>query len=347
MKKIYFVYFLHAALVVITAYILAQVDISAWYFTLLIAIPLILSFIPKYSRISYGVNIRFLFPISVGLFCVALYHAFPSLMVDQSAAALSRYGISSGNSGLEQGFFEVNNIFKDSVSVLYAICAAFLLWKGLNDFDELKHVLYEEVNEIHSIANYLSFFVDGNATSKADKMSNEKTARHIKRLMYEYLQNILLESRIVVSQTNRAILKKLSDDASKIRVGDANDQIALEEIMKAITRLSTLRSRRKVCIEKRMSPYILTLMFLMSVAMVSSFFGDATGKLSIDYAYVFLMSGFYTALFMTLIDLSSPFEGYWSIKLEAVRETLELLEEFKDEGEGTVTEAFVPSVAAE
>ena len=41
------------------------------------------------------------------------------------------------------------------------------------------------------------------------------------------------------------------------------------------------------------------------------------------------MSAFYTALFMTLIDLSSPFEGYWSIKKEAVSDAAEALYQYR------------------
>ncbi len=88
--------------------------------------------------------------------------------------------------------------------------------------------------------------------------------------------------------------------------------------MKSINRVYILRSRRHVCIEKRMSPFLLVIIFAMSVAMVASFFGDATGKPSVEYVYVFLLPAFYTSIFMTLLDLSTPFEGYWNIKLEAI-----------------------------
>ena len=106
--------------------------------------------------------------------------------------------------------------------------------------------------------------------------------------------------------------------ASRLTHGDFNDQVALENIMGSLNRIAVLRSRRMVSIEKRMSPYILAIMLIMSVTMVASFFGKATGEISIDYIYVFLLPMFYTSLFMTLVDLSSPFDGYWAIKLEAV-----------------------------
>lgn len=307
------IYTTHALIVITTAFFSYHSGIASWYFALAIGLPLLISYFPKLSGLSYTINVRILFPISVGLLCVSFYHYFPQLMIEESQQQLERFGISNESSGIEQEFFQVNDVFKDAASVLYAICAAFLLWKGLSDFDELKYVLYEEANEVRSIGDYSTYFV----TSGAPDV-NEPTVRELRGLLLDYLDNMLRGNKVIASVENESVLERCLHAAGRLDAVDHNDKIALEEIMKSISCISVLRAKRTVCIEKRMSPFILVLMLLMSITMVSSFFGKANGEISIDYMYVFLLPAFYASIFMTLLDLSSPFDGYWSIKLEAI-----------------------------
>jgi len=129
-----------------------------------------------------------------------------------------------------------------------------------------------------------------------------------------------------MNHENEGVIEDCLMAIGKLDAVDLNDEIALEEILKSCNRISVLRSKRTVCIEKRMSPFILGLMLLMSMTMVSSFFGKATGQFNIDYVYVFMLPVFYASIFMTLLDLSSPFDGYWKIKLEAIDGVREKLE---------------------
>ena len=321
MTKNTIIYFVHIAIITATVYFASRANVASWYFVSLIGIPLILSFIPRFSKASYTINVRILFPISIGLFCISLYHFFPQLLIGDSEE-LARYGISNDGINFQNEFFIVNPVFTDAVAVLYAICVAFLLWKGLSDFDELKHVLYEETSVIRSITDYSSYFL----TSGRPK-ENAPTISILRSFLLSYVNNIISGNQIVTSTENEEILEKCLVTVGSLKPADLNDEIALSEIMKGISSLSVLRSKRSVCIEKRMSPYILVLMFMMSVTMVSSFFGKATGEISFEYFYVFLLPTFYASIFMTLLDLSSPFDGYWSIKIDAVRGIKQKLEE--------------------
>jgi len=307
------IYVVHFSVVAATAYFANASGLATWYFVVIIALPLLLSLIPRFVSFSFTLNARILFPLSVGLLCVSFYHFFPSLLANESQAALSRLGVSNDGTNLEQDLFQVNDVFKDAVSVLYAICAAFLLWKGLSDFDELKKVVYEETSEVRSITDFSTYFI-----ASGDPDTNRAPVMKLRYLLFRYLRNMLRGSRIIASPENEAILEKMLLVVGQLRAKDKNDDVALEEIMKSVSQLSILRSNRTVCIEKRMSPFILTLMLVMSITMVSSFFGKATGEISIDYLYVMLLPTFYASIFMTLLDLSKPFDGYWSIKLEAI-----------------------------
>jgi len=243
-------------------------------------------------------------------------------MGQEPSPQLTRLGISNPDDGIGKEFFVVNPLFKDAVSVLYAICAAFLLWKGLNDFDELKQVLHEEANEVRNVTDFSTYFLlSGNSEE------NAPTVKNLRIKLLDYIDNMLTGSKVVTNIKNETVLSDCLKIVSGLKEGDLNDQIALAEIMKSLSRITVLRSRRAVCIEKRMSPFILVLIVMMSGTMVASFFGKATGVVSIDYIYVLLLPSFYASIFMTLLDLSSPFDGYWKIKLKAVEDTQRKLKE--------------------
>ena len=288
---------------------------DAWALCLLAVLPLGgLAFFKGDGRM-FTVSARLLFPISVGIAAVAFFHAFPTMMRFE-AATPSIDGIRGDLNAVSQAFFEVNPIFQDGVSVLYAICVAFLLWKGLSDFDDLKTILYEEAAEVRAISDYLDYFLDDSSTTSVGHV------RSMRCLLRSYLENMRDGAKVQVNAANDVVLRKLMIATRDLKAPDDNDKIALEEVMKGVTHLNQLRSRRMVAIEKEMSPFILGLMLLMSMTMCAGFLAKATGTVGVDYLYVFLLPAFYTAIFMTLLDLSSPFDGYWSIKTGALEGVL-------------------------
>ncbi|MFT4717378.1 MAG: hypothetical protein ACI932_002577 [Paracoccaceae bacterium] len=105
-----------------------------------------------------------------------------------------------------------------------------------------------------------------------------------------------------------------------VKPGDANDLIALEEIMKNLSELVSIRSQRRVCMQKSMPPFVLGALLVMSFSVLVPFFGNGASILSVNNVYVFLLSSTHMFIFMTLLDLSAPFDGYFSIQMDAFRE---------------------------
>ena len=353
------IYAIHFAFVAATALIAYKTEFVSWWVICLILSPMILATGSRLTNksgqegedsaskvrtkrslrdYSYTINARILFPISVGLFFVSLYHYFPTLMENDAANVLSVYGITNpGGSDplLNQTFFEVNDLFKDAVTVLYAICVAFLLLKGLSDYDELKQILYSEANEVRTISDFATYFLDSERPNE-----NFPIILKLRRLLCDYLGNMLAGNKVRTAPENEHVLEDCIIAVGKLKTLDTNDKIALEEIMKGLSTISEMRANRTVCIEKRMSPFILVLVFMMSLTIVLSFFGSASKEVSIDYIYVFLLPTFYTSIFMTLIDLSSPFDGYWQIKLHAIEGVrAKLSKQIKDMQEAQVSSA--------
>lgn len=328
-KRNAFIYIIHFIFVIATGWLLLQTNLLSIWFTIVIALPLILAFSTSFGNLSYTINVRIVFPISIGLFFVALYHYFPSLVEsgnqNEGLQTADQFGITSGlvaQRAIDGTFFKINDLFKDAVTVLYAICVAFLLLKGLNDYDELKEALYAEANLVRTVSDYASYFAES-----GDPEKNIPIIEKLRCLLHDYLDNILVDGNsIKTNPENEQVLEKCISTVGKLSVGDENDGIALQEIMRGIGDLANCRAKRMVCLEKKMSPFILTLVFVMSLTIVMSFFGASKGVVTIDYVYIFLLPTFYTSIFMTLLDLSSPFDGYWQIKVDAVSNVRDKLE---------------------
>lgn len=306
------IFIMQIVFVLSAAWIAHLTDLFPWYYSIILAMPLILSASTRFSGMSATLNARVLLPISAGLFFMTLFHYFPELVTNSQADTLAIYGIANSNDGsIDQAFFEANDLFTTSVSVLYAICVAFMLFKGLSDFDELRNALSDEASEINTIVDYMQYFKD------SGKNDNWPVLANLLKFFRTYITNIHAGRKIVISKENDIVLRNIIKQLSKLSPKDANDKIALEEIMKGYSRVVGARSRRHSNIQKSMSPFILILVLLMSLSLLASFFGKASGIVSVDYFYVFLLSMFYTSILMTLIDLGSPFDGYWAIKTEA------------------------------
>lgn len=313
------IYGIHLITVLATAYLGYLSGLFNWWLVALILAPLVMAVTSRFKDWTYTINVRILLPISIGLFFVSLYHFFPTLMAEEPSM-LARYGLGGQENDLNASFFEVNDLFKDAVTVLYAICVAFLLLKGLSDYDELKQVLYSEANEVRTITDFATYFMNS-----GNPKDSYPIVLELRQHLCAYLGNMLHGNRVKTVHENEQVLEDCIVTVGKLKAVDDNDEIALAEIMRSVSTISGLRAQRTVCIEKRMSPFILVLVFMMSLTIVLSFFGGAKQEFSIDYVYIFLLPTFYSSIFMTLIDLSSPFDGYWQIKLHAIEGVREKL----------------------
>ena len=75
-----------------------------------------------------------------------------------------------------------------------------------------------------------------------------------------------------------------------------------------------------------MSPFIIALVAFLSGAIILPFFREASTEFGLNHIYVFTLSTFFAFIFMTLLDLSMPFEGYWQVKKDALQTAKDMLE---------------------
>ena len=227
----------------------------------------------------------------------------------------------------------IENFFS-FVSVLYAITTAFLLWKGLSDHDQLKHALNDEASKVRGILYYTSYFNQNTKT-------NAKEVRIIKQHLHDYVQNIVDRDRAISNEHNDVVLSNVISIVSNIEVEDENDKIALGEIMKEIGDLSTIRTRRQNYLDSKISPYLLAALVTMSISIVYPFFtippqnGDPT-----PFTMIFILSTLLSFMYITMIDISSPFAGFWKVKTDSLTGIRLMLEaEFESDDDEAAMEA--------
>ena len=274
---------------------------------------------------------RVVIPITIGLIILSIYEI--------------SYNFEASKNFLDASFRVENHLnrFFQVMSTLYAICTAFLLWKGLTDHDSLKLALKDEANTIHSLYNYLKYF---------ESTEKNKSVFLLRKLIFEYIENVLVDGRIATNQKNSVVLEKMVDYSGAIEVKDQNDVVALEQIMKEINYLSTYRSKRIACLENRMSPYLLVALMIMSASIMFSFFtkSPVEGGTTL-YTMIFVMGTLLSFMFVTMLDISHPFNGFWKIKLDSFDEIRSHLEKdlartmIVDEGHGVHPDAPQTRVA--
>lgn len=261
---------------------------------------------------SYVFVFRFYVPIVVGLSLVWLYYWLHQQPEFTLSVAASKFRM-----GTLELLFSV-------LSTLYAICTAFLLWKGLTDHDSLRHTLRDEANQIQRVVGFLHYFDLGDGQNKqvADKMRHN---------FLIYVTNILLGDRIQSHEENYKILRDSIDEIKQIKLSDGNDKIALSEVMKGISDLVMVRSKRISQMETSMSPYLLSALVIMSAAILYPFFLGSPTNQSGDIIYVnvssiFILGGLLSFLQMTLFDIGRPFDGFWKVKTDAFEKIRALLQ---------------------
>ena len=219
----------------------------------------------------------------------------------------------------------IENFFS-FVSVLYAITTAFLLWKGLSDHDQLKHALNDEASKVRGILYYTAYF---NQSSK----TNTKEMRELKQYLHDYVANIIEREKAISNEHNDIVISNIISIVSNIEVEDENDKIALGEIMKEISELSSIRTRRQNYLDCSISPYLLAALVTMSISIIYPFFtippqnGDPT-----SFTMIFILSTLLSFMYITMIDISSPFAGFWKVKTDTLTGIRLMLEaEFKSD----------------
>lgn len=221
--------------------------------------------------------------------------------------------------GSNDNFKSLEMLF-EILSTLYAICTAFLLWKGLTDHDNLRKLLGNESSYIERLDGYLHYF-------NSDVGNNADIIYNLRINISEYIGNIIQGDKIKASEKNTKLLRECGYLISNLSLKDANDRVALAETMKSLSDLASARSERISQMEIKMSPYLLISLSIMSLAVIFPFFSQESSGNFVQETCIFILSSVLSFLLITLLDISRPFDGFWSIKndaFKAIKKTVDI-----------------------
>jgi len=180
---------------------------------------------------------RVMLPLFFGLLLVWLYREAYEIKIVSDFLSASRSNI------------EYLSWLFDILSTLYAICTAFLLWKGLTDHDTLRKLLSDEANYIERLIGYLRYF-------DLSKQKNCLFATKLLTNVESYISNILVDETVSASKENSLILRRSVDLIATVDPEDHNDRVAVGETMKSLSDLAMARSKRISQMEIKMSPFL-------------------------------------------------------------------------------------------
>ena len=287
----------------------------------IVLMPLILLAIATVTDKLTTMIARVLIPICYGVFSMGLFSVCAQVVKETDLYYTPEVvGI---RDAVVMSFDGGTNFF-NAIIVIFSVTAAFLLVKGLQDFDRLKETLNTEAEMIWAIV-FLTSYLREHGSCDENKNNIEATDT-ICMAFQQYIHKVVGVDDRRHRLTSLNLLKK-SDDlidtcvkaTKKVQVknNDENDLIALEEIMKKLSELVSIRSKRRIFMNNSIPPYVLASIFFMSISLLVPFFVNGSNVFSINHIYVFLLSSIHMFIIMTLFDLSSPFDGYFSIQLEA------------------------------
>ena len=270
----------------------------------------IIAFIGLFIKATSSHNSVFVFraivPVVIGLGLISLYRYLYEIPYAKEFLSAS----------IKNDFY-LERLF-ESLAVLYAIITAFLLWKGLNDHDNLRNTLQEERCKIQSLVGFLSYF---------KSPENLKITNEIREKLKLYVTRMICGETIKTKEENYDLLIELREYVARINVNEQIENIASMEIVRGINDLFQIRMKRITCMESKLSPYILIALSFMSVSLMYVVFTAPPGDTVVMDTIIFILGALLSFMLMMLIDIGSPFEGYWKITTESFHDIVKVLQE--------------------
>lgn len=200
------------------------------------------------------------------------------------------------------------------LSTLFAIITALILVKGIEFFDRLNTLISEEANQIRSIYEFLAYFEDDESATA------NPNVRAIKTLLRDYCV-MSLENPYEPQGHDPGVdlLRRGSGEIGRLDCREENDKVALAEIMRGLNTLFATRAKRLSCGKAKVPVYMLITLAFMSIAIIFPFFLEDPSSFNHNYAIIFVLATFCSFILLLLLDINSPFDGFWAVDLDAFR----------------------------
>ncbi len=258
--------------------------------------------------------------------------------------------------GLDRSGGTTPEIFNGTVSTVYALVVAFIIFKGMQDFDQANFALRDEAMRIWSISRNLAFFAESDRL--ADPEAHDRNlvlSEAVRGEMLAYLTDLqgALDNRSQGVAENEERIIRTERYVARLTPIDANDRVALQSVMTTLGDLSGIRARRMALMAAQPSLFMVVMLILLSVLIITPFFalgvsglyrdGDAmmaspqaAAFESLEIWAVGALAFTLTFLFIMLMDMNSPFDGQWTVKRDGLETAVRRIKKrLKDNEERT------------
>ena len=235
---------------------------------------------------------RIFAPALVGLFAASLYFI------------LNQFALNNGMIAVDEFYGEQ---FYSVIATLYAIITALLLVKGIDSFNALGASINDESMKIRSINAYFNYF------KPEEQADGGESIRQMQLCFQTYTRNVLEQASANHSHKNDQVIDACLRHCANISVADENDRFALQEIMRGLDELRTLRSHRINCASQKIPEYLINMLALMTAAIMLPFYFLYEPGVGFNYYIIFMLGTFGSFIFFLLTDINKPYDGLWKI----------------------------------
>lgn len=213
-------------------------------------------------------------------------------------------------------------MFGVAISTIYALLFAFMVLKSMQDFDSINFSLRDEAANLEAISTTLTYL------HHEWRRTNVELLVHVHSLLIQYTDGILSDEfrRKGFARDNQGFIDSLSDQIGRLRIENENDRVVMDRVVSRIETLAQLRSRRIGYILTKPSPYMMLMLVVLSVFVVTPYYLPISNSEFILRCFAATLAFVLSFLFLMMIDMTSHFEGYWTVDRSPFMESRERIE---------------------
>lgn len=206
-------------------------------------------------------------------------------------------------------------IFFNLFAMIYAIIAGFAIYSVLNNYNEIKYHMNNEVNALQCLRDYL-MYVDHQEDVKKDVVAK---IRDYVDAVIDKEWRAMQECRKTDMDTPRE-LYQLMAAVNTIQPANDSDNIALGRLIANISDITTQRTNRLAASLEKLPTLMHHLILTLSLFIMFTFTFIPTSSFYINMALNALNSFGIAFIYFMIVDLDYPFSGVWSITPEPFME---------------------------
>lgn len=203
-------------------------------------------------------------------------------------------------------------VFGVFIATVYALLFAFMVLKSMQDFDSINFSLREEADNLEAISTSAIYL------RPEWRGTNFNLIVQIHKLLIDYAAGVLSDEfhKRGFVRGNLEFIDSLADKIGQFKIENENDRLVVDKLISRLESLALLRSKRIAFIQTKPSPYMILMLFVLSVIVIMPFYIPVGNAVIMLRFFVGGLAFVLSFLFLMMLDMTSHFEGYWTVDRE-------------------------------